>query len=212
MNKLKEIFGGDTRQFGMIFALVFPIVLFQVLTDGLTLDPGNVINIFQGNSYILVMAIGMVLVIIAGHIDLSVGSVAAFAGIVVAIAMRDWGIPWFVGILLGLVIGALLAAALPAARGIRTPPAAGRSPSGMLSVPVCRTSRQMLQNTGSSSDGVHPSWRMMRAIMMLARSVGRCARLPSERTRRTIDTTFSAATASIPARARVIATSVSRSQ
>ena len=110
MNKLKEIFGGDTRQFGMIFALVFLIVLFQVLTDGLTLDPGNVINIFQGNSYILVMAIGMVLVIIAGHIDLSVGSVAAFAGIVVAIAMRDWGIPWPVGILLGLGIGALVGA------------------------------------------------------------------------------------------------------
>ena len=47
------------------------------------------------------MAIGMVLVIIAGHIDLSVGSVAAFVGIAVAIAMRDWGIPWWVGILLG---------------------------------------------------------------------------------------------------------------
>ena len=44
----------------------------------------------------------MVLVIIAGHIDLSVGSVAAFVGITVAIAMRDWGIPWWVGILLGL--------------------------------------------------------------------------------------------------------------
>ncbi|MFC7490926.1 MULTISPECIES: multiple monosaccharide ABC transporter permease [unclassified Knoellia] len=110
MNKLKEIFGGDTRQFGMIFALVFLIVLFQFLTDGLTLDPGNVINIFQGNSYILVMAIGMVLVIIAGHIDLSVGSIAAFAGIVVAIAMRDWGIPWWLGILLGLGIGAVVGA------------------------------------------------------------------------------------------------------
>ncbi|PRY58265.1 putative multiple sugar transport system permease protein [Knoellia remsis] len=110
MNKLKEIFGGDIRQFGMIFALVFLLVFFEVATGGLVLDPGNVINIFQGNSYILVMAIGMVLVIIAGHIDLSVGSVAAFAGIVVAIAMRDWGIPWWAGILLGLVIGALVGA------------------------------------------------------------------------------------------------------
>ncbi|MDR6863063.1 multiple monosaccharide ABC transporter permease [Phycicoccus sp. 3266] len=110
MEKLKQIFGGDTRQFGMIFALVALIVLFQILTGGLTLKPENVINIFQGNSYILVMAIGMVLVIIAGHIDLSVGSVAAFAGIVVAIAMRDWGIPWWVGILLGLVIGAVVGA------------------------------------------------------------------------------------------------------
>ena len=110
MEKLKQIFGGDTRQFGMIFALVALIVLFQILTGGLTLKPENVINIFQGNSYILVMAIGMVLVIIAGHIDLSVGSVAAFAGIVVAIAMRDWGIPWWLGIVLGLVIGAVVGA------------------------------------------------------------------------------------------------------
>ena len=50
----------------------------------------------------------MVLVIIAGHIDLSVGSVAAFVGIVVAISMRDWGVPWWGGILLGLALGALV--------------------------------------------------------------------------------------------------------
>ncbi len=110
MNKLKDVFGGDTRQFGMIFALVALIVLFQFLTDGLTLQPQNVINIFQGNSYILVLAIGMVLVIIAGHIDLSVGSIAAFAGIAVAMAMRDWGLPWWAGILFGLLLGAVIGA------------------------------------------------------------------------------------------------------
>jgi putative multiple sugar transport system permease protein len=110
MDKLKQIFGGDTRQFGMIFALVAMIGLFQILTDGLTLKAENVINIFQGNSYILVMAIGMVLVIIAGHIDLSVGSVAAFAGIVVAMAMRDWSLPWWAGILFGLAVGAVIGA------------------------------------------------------------------------------------------------------
>ncbi|MGM9473957.1 multiple monosaccharide ABC transporter permease [Pseudarthrobacter sp. YS3] len=110
MNALKKLFGGDTRQFGMIFALVALIVLFQWLTGGITLTPGNVINLFNGNSYILILAIGMVLVIIAGHIDLSVGSVAAFVGMVVAIAMRDWGIPWFLAILLGLGLGALIGA------------------------------------------------------------------------------------------------------
>ena len=58
----------------------------------------------------LILAIGMVLVIIAGHIGLSVGSVAAVVGIVVALAIRDWGIPWWLGVILGLVVGALIGA------------------------------------------------------------------------------------------------------
>ena len=64
MQTVKKIFGGDTRQLGMIFALVALIIFFQVWTGGLTLTPDNVINLFQGNSYILVLAIGMVLVAI----------------------------------------------------------------------------------------------------------------------------------------------------
>ncbi|HSU71279.1 MAG TPA: sugar ABC transporter permease, partial [Micrococcaceae bacterium] len=78
MNALKQLFGGNTRQFGMIFALIVLIIFFQFMTGGLTLTPDNVINLFNGNAYILILAIGMVLVIIAGHIDLSVGSIAAF--------------------------------------------------------------------------------------------------------------------------------------
>ena len=110
MNALKKLFGGNTRQFGMIFALVALIVFFQIFTEGRTLTPGNVINLFNGNSYILILAIGMVLVIIAGHIDLSVGSVAAFVGVCVALFIRDWGMPWYLGILLGLALGALIGA------------------------------------------------------------------------------------------------------
>ncbi|MGJ3189685.1 sugar ABC transporter permease [Paenarthrobacter nitroguajacolicus] len=110
MNALKKLFGGNTRQFGMIFALVALIVFFQIFTEGRTLTPGNVINLFNGNSYILILAIGMVLVIIAGHIDLSVGSVAAFVGVFVALAMRDWGFPWWAGVLFGLVLGAVIGA------------------------------------------------------------------------------------------------------
>jgi putative multiple sugar transport system permease protein len=110
MKKLKDIFGGDTRQFGMIFALVALIVFFQIMTKGLVLKPENVINIFNGNSYILVMAIGMVLVIIAGHIDLSVGSVAAAVGIVVALLMRDTGMHWVLAVIIGLVFGAVIGA------------------------------------------------------------------------------------------------------
>lgn len=110
MNPLKRIFGGDTRQFGMIIALVALVLFFQTFTGGKVLTPTNMINLFNGNSYILVLAIGMVMVIIAGHIDLSVGSVAAAVGIVVAISMRDWGFPWWGGILLGLALGAVIGA------------------------------------------------------------------------------------------------------
>ncbi|MGG5171906.1 multiple monosaccharide ABC transporter permease [Pseudarthrobacter sp. J1738] len=110
MNALKKLFGGNTRQFGMIFALVALIVFFQIFTDQRTLTSGNVINLLNGNSYVLILAIGMVLVIIAGHIDLSVGSVAAFVGVAVALAMRDWGLPAWAGIIFGLLLGALIGA------------------------------------------------------------------------------------------------------
>ncbi|WP_026549978.1 multiple monosaccharide ABC transporter permease [Arthrobacter sp. Br18] len=108
MDSLKKLFGGNTRQFGMIFALIALVIFFQWRTGGKTLTSANMMNLFNGNSYILILAIGMVLVIIAGHIDLSVGSIAAFAGIVVAIVIRDWGIPWYLGVLVGLALGALI--------------------------------------------------------------------------------------------------------
>ena len=110
MKNLKALFGGDIRQLGMLIALFALTILFQWWTGGKVLTSTNMMNLLNGNSYILVLAIGMVLVIIAGHIDLSVGSIAAFVGIVVAIAMRDWGIPWYLAIVLGLVLGALAGA------------------------------------------------------------------------------------------------------
>lgn len=110
MNGLKQLFGGGLRQFGMLFVLVLLALFFNWQTGGLVITPTNLMNLLNGNSYILVLAIGMVMVIVIGHIDLAVGSVAAFVGIVVAIAMRDWGIPWWAGILLGLVIGAICGA------------------------------------------------------------------------------------------------------
>ena len=110
MEALKKLFGGNLRQFGMLFVLVLLTILFHVLTGGLVITPTNLMNLLNGNSYILVLAIGMVMVIIVGHIDLAVGSVAAFVGIVVAIAIRDWSIPWWAAILLGLALGLLCGA------------------------------------------------------------------------------------------------------
>ncbi len=117
MNAFRELqrnlFGGSTsnaRQFGMIFTLVAIILFFQVRTDGLTLTSGNLIALISQYAYISVLSVGMLMVIVAGHIDLSVGSVAAFTGIVVAKAITEHDVPWPLGILLGLVVGALIGA------------------------------------------------------------------------------------------------------
>lgn len=110
---LRKAFGGgqsSLRQAGILLALLGIIVFYQIVTNGLTLSPGNLINLVNQYSYILILAIGMVMVIIMGHIDLSVGSVAAFVGIVVAKSMADWNLPWPAAILLGLVVGALIGA------------------------------------------------------------------------------------------------------
>ncbi|WP_149204413.1 multiple monosaccharide ABC transporter permease [Actinotalea subterranea] len=113
ISDLKKMFGGGAstgRQFGMIFTLVGIILLFQVLTDGLTLDPINLIALVSQYSYILILAIGMLMVIILGNIDLSVGSVAAVAGIVVAKAMATFDLSWPLAIVLGLLLGAAIGA------------------------------------------------------------------------------------------------------
>lgn len=96
------------RQIGIFLALIVIVLLFQVLTDGRLLTAGNVSNIIVQNSYILILAIGMVMIIIAGHIDLSVGSVAAFVGAMTGVMTQDWGLPWWAAILLGLLVGALV--------------------------------------------------------------------------------------------------------
>jgi putative multiple sugar transport system permease protein len=70
---------------GLLVALLFFLVLFQLTTNGVMLTPLNVTNVFLQNGYILVMALGMLLIIVIGHIDLSVGSVAGFLGAVAAV-------------------------------------------------------------------------------------------------------------------------------
>ncbi|WP_027085960.1 multiple monosaccharide ABC transporter permease [Cohnella panacarvi] len=110
MEVMKNVFKNNVRQYGMILALILITVLFQVLSDGILLKPLNVTNIIQQYSFILVLAIGMVLVIITGHIDLSVGSVAAFVGAVSAIMMVDYDMPYWAAIILSLLIGALVGA------------------------------------------------------------------------------------------------------
>ncbi|WP_155852754.1 multiple monosaccharide ABC transporter permease [Arthrobacter sp. H14] len=98
------------RQIGIFVALLVIVGFFQILTAGALLQPENVSNIVVQNSYILLLAIGMVMVIIAGHIDLSVGSVAAFVGAMSGVMIQDWGFPWWLALGASLVVGALVGA------------------------------------------------------------------------------------------------------
>ncbi|MFY7069278.1 multiple monosaccharide ABC transporter permease [Nocardiopsis changdeensis] len=107
---LGALLRGDTRRYGMAVALVAIVVLFQILTGGLLLTPLNITNLILQNSYILILAIGMMLVIVTGHIDLSVGSVVAFTGAVSAIMLTSWGLPTFAVVPLALLLGAAIGA------------------------------------------------------------------------------------------------------
>ncbi|PJJ71070.1 putative multiple sugar transport system permease protein [Diaminobutyricimonas aerilata] len=98
------------RQIGIFIALVLIVVLFQILTDGALLQSRNVTSIVVQNSYILILAIGMVMIIIAGHIDLSVGSVVALVGAISGVFIVTWGWPWWAGILGAIVVGGLVGA------------------------------------------------------------------------------------------------------
>ncbi len=98
----------DVRQYGILGALAVIIILFQILTGGKLLLPANINNLIQQNAYVLILAVGMIIVIIAGHIDLSVGSVVAVVGALTAIAITQWGMPWFAAVLIGLAAGAVI--------------------------------------------------------------------------------------------------------
>ena len=81
----------DLGKNGIFIALIAVVVLFSFLTNGILLYPQNISNLIVQNGYILILAIGMVMVIVAGHIDLSVGSVAAFVDLLVyaLLAVKD---------------------------------------------------------------------------------------------------------------------------
>jgi putative multiple sugar transport system permease protein len=70
----------NVRDYVLLFALIAIMIFFQIATQGILFKPVNLTNIILQNSYIIVMALGMLLIIVAGHIDLSIGSVSGFIG------------------------------------------------------------------------------------------------------------------------------------
>ena len=101
----------NMREYGMLLALVAIMVFFQIMTDGTLMKPVNLTNLFLQNSYIIIMALGMLLVIVAGHIDLSVGSIAGFIGALAAVMMVEYDVPPLVASILVLIVGTAIGAA-----------------------------------------------------------------------------------------------------
>jgi putative multiple sugar transport system permease protein len=83
----------NIRDYGLLLVLILLMLFFQWSTNGTLFKPVNLTNIVLQNSYIIVMALGMLLVIVAGHIDLSVGSVSGFIGALAAMLMIGWKFP-----------------------------------------------------------------------------------------------------------------------
>ena len=108
MKNLKKVLGGELRQYTMIIALIALIVIFNIISGGRMVTPSNFQNLLSGNSYVLILAIGMLMVIVIGQIDLSVGSVAGFSSMVMAILCRNLSLPWWLGILIAIAIGMLV--------------------------------------------------------------------------------------------------------
>jgi putative multiple sugar transport system permease protein len=107
---IRALLTRNLRQSGIYIAFVAILALFAILTDGVSLSPINITNIVLQYSYILVLAIGMVIVIIAGHIDLSVGSVVALTGAISAVLVIQQGLPWWVGVVAAIGVGLLVGA------------------------------------------------------------------------------------------------------
>ncbi|WP_035983038.1 sugar ABC transporter permease, partial [Bradyrhizobium sp. STM 3843] len=101
----------NLRSYGMMLSLAAIMLFFQFMTDGTLLQPLNLTNLVLQNSYIVIMALGMLLVIVTGHIDLSVGSVAGFVGAVAAVLMVRYHVDFPLAILACLVVGAAIGAA-----------------------------------------------------------------------------------------------------
>ncbi len=110
MKYVKKVLGEDLRQYTMVVALAALIIIFNIASGGKMITSSNFQNLISGNAYVLVLALGMLMVIVIGQIDLSVGSVAGFASMVMAITARQFNLPWFIAILIALVIGMIAGA------------------------------------------------------------------------------------------------------
>ena len=101
----------NIRDYALLLSLLAIMVFFQFTTGGTLFKPINMTNLILQNSYIVIMALGMLLIIVAGHIDLSVGSVSGFVGAVAAVMMVNWKVDPFTTVAACLLLGAIIGGA-----------------------------------------------------------------------------------------------------
>lgn len=106
MDKKKTV-SLDMKQYGMVLVLVAVYVIFAVMTGGKNMTPANVNNLIMQNGYVVILAVGMLLCVLTGNVDLGVGSVVALCGATVGILLVDYKVSIFVAIIAALVVGLL---------------------------------------------------------------------------------------------------------
>ena len=107
IKQLQTLLRENIREYGMFIALFVIMAIFTITTKGIFISSRNISNLLNQTGFIAVLGVGMTLVIVIRHIDLSVGFLAGFLGAVAAIAMEFWGLPVYVVIPLTLVLGIL---------------------------------------------------------------------------------------------------------
>lgn len=110
MKTLTTLFKNNIREYGMLIALIAVMVFFQIQTQGVLFKPVNITNLVLQNSYIITMALGMLLIIVSGWIDLSVGSVVAVVGALAGVLMVRYHVNWVVVVAISLLVGAVIGA------------------------------------------------------------------------------------------------------
>ncbi len=97
----------DMKQYGMVLALIAVFLIFAAMTGGKNMSPTNINNLIMQNSYVVILAVGMLLCVLTGNVDLGVGSIVALCGAVVGIIIVDYKMSMWAAILAALVVGTL---------------------------------------------------------------------------------------------------------
>lgn len=97
----------DMKQYGMVIAMIAIFFIFNILSSGKNATPMNMNNLIMQNSYVIILAVGMLLCVLTGNIDLGVGSIVALTGAMCAILVLDFGVPIPLAFLIVIIIGIL---------------------------------------------------------------------------------------------------------